>query len=110
MLPSACVYPKTANGRTTDRSRPDERGCPGAPDFIAEIQSPSTARYDFTEKIKPYEDTGVGEYRIVFPFEAVQVFLLQADGKYDGGTLYETDKVPVCIFDGVETDLHDIFG
>ncbi|MDR0724703.1 MAG: Uma2 family endonuclease [Prevotellaceae bacterium] len=92
-----------------DLSKLDERGCLGAPDFIAEIQSPSTARYDLIEKFNLYEAVGVREYWVVFLDEAVQVFLLQPDGKYDNGTLYETGKIPVTIFDGIEIDLNDIF-
>ncbi|MDR2119551.1 MAG: Uma2 family endonuclease [Tannerella sp.] len=92
-----------------DPSKLDEKGCLGAPDFIAEIQSPATARYDFTEKFNLYESAGVREYWIVFPDHAVQVFLLQSGGKYDKGTLYETGKVPVRIFDGMEIDLNDVF-
>jgi Uma2 family endonuclease len=92
-----------------DLSKLDERGCLGAPDFIAEIQSPSTARYDLTEKFNLYEAVGVREYWVVFLDKAIQVFLLQPDGKYDNGTLYETGKIPVTIFDGIEIDLNDIF-
>jgi Uma2 family endonuclease len=92
-----------------DPSKLDKRGCLGAPDFIAEIQSPSTAKYDLNEKFNLYEAVGVREYWVVFPDEAVQVFLLQSDGKYDKGTLYEAGKVPVYIFDGIEIDLKDIF-
>ncbi|MDR0687126.1 MAG: Uma2 family endonuclease [Prevotellaceae bacterium] len=92
-----------------DLSKLDERGCLGAPDFIAEIQSPATARYDLTEKFNLYEAAGVREYWVVFPSEAVQVFLLQPDGKYDKGTLYETGKIPVSIFAGIEIDLKEIF-
>jgi Uma2 family endonuclease len=93
-----------------DLSKLDERGCLGAPDFIAEIQSPATAKYDLNEKFNLYEAVGVREYWVVFPdSRAVQVFLLQSDGKYDNGTLYETGKIPVNIFDGIEIDLNDIF-
>ena len=88
-----------------DPAKLDERGCLGAPDFIAEIQSFSTAKYDLNEKLNLYEAVGVREYWVVFTANAVQVFLLQPDGKYDKGTLYETGKVPVHIFDGIEIDL-----
>jgi Uma2 family endonuclease len=93
-----------------DLSKLDERGCLGAPDFIAEIQSPATAKYDLNEKFNLYEVSGVREYWVVFPNEAVQVFLLQPDGKYDKGTLYETGKIPVHIFDGLEINLDEIIG
>jgi Uma2 family endonuclease len=91
-----------------DPSKLDERGCLGAPDFIAEVQSPSTAKYDLNEKFALYETSGVREYWVVFPGEAVQVFLLQPNGKYDAGTLYERGKIPVRIFNGVEVDLKEI--
>ena len=45
----------------------DERGCLGAPDLVVEIQSPSTATYDLTNKFFAYELAGVCEYWIVFP-------------------------------------------
>jgi Uma2 family endonuclease len=92
-----------------DPSKIDRRGCLGAPDFIVEIQSPSTSKYDLTVKFHLYEASGVREYWIVVPSGTVQVFLLQPDGKYDSGTKYETGKVPVHIFDGIEIDLKDIF-
>jgi Uma2 family endonuclease len=93
-----------------DPSKLDERGCLGAPDFIAEIQSPATAKYDLNEKFNLYEAVGVREYWVVFPSDkSILQFILQPDGKYDKGTLYETGKAPVHIFDGMEIDLNDIF-
>ncbi|MDR2026525.1 MAG: Uma2 family endonuclease [Prevotellaceae bacterium] len=92
-----------------DPSKLDERGCLGAPDFIAEIQSVSTARYDLTVKFDLYEKAGVREYWIVYPSKGIEAFILQPDGKYDNGTIYETGKVPVNIFDGIEIDLNDIY-
>ncbi|MDR1022825.1 MAG: Uma2 family endonuclease [Prevotellaceae bacterium] len=91
-----------------DPSKIDDRGCLGAPDFIAEVQSPSTAKYDLSEKFALYEASGVREYWVVFPAVGVQVFLLQPNGKYDEGTTYEAGKIPVHIFDGLEIDLEEI--
>jgi Uma2 family endonuclease len=93
-----------------DLSKIDRRGCLGAPDFIAEVQSLSTAKYDTTEKFNLYEASGVREYWVVFPFDGVQVFLLQPDGKYDAGTMYGAGKIPVHIFDGLEIDVDEIVG
>jgi Uma2 family endonuclease len=92
-----------------DPSKVDENGCLGAPDFVAEIYSPSTIKYDLGEKFNLYEAVGVREYWVVLPDEAVQVFILQPDGKYDKGTVYEDGKVPVHIFDGIDIYLKDIF-
>ena len=93
-----------------DMSKIDKKGCIGAPDLVVEIQSISTAKYDLTKKFDLYEASGVREYWVVYPYEeAIEVFLLQPDGKYDNGTKYETGKVPVNIFDGYEIDIYEIF-
>lgn len=45
----------------------DDRGVCGAPDWIAEVLSPSTARYDRTIKLGAYERAGVPEVWLVDP-------------------------------------------
>jgi len=94
-----------------DLSKLDERGCCGAPDMIVEILSPSTSKKDLTLKFSLYEESGVKEYWIVYPNDkSIHVFLLQEDGKYDSGVLYELDgHVPVHIFNDYLVDLHNIF-
>ena len=93
-----------------DLSKLDDKGCLGAPDLVVEIQSYTTARYDLTQKFNLYEASGVREYWVVYPFEAaVEVFLLQPNGKFDEGTKYKQEKIPVHIFDGSEIDLTSIF-
>src|SRR5882672_7984786 len=44
---------------TGDRQKLDYRGMRGAPDWLAEVLSPSTAGYDRTVKIAAYERAGV---------------------------------------------------
>ena len=39
-----------------------DRGCEGAPDFIAEVVSPSSRKRDYALKMCLYEDAGVREY------------------------------------------------
>ena len=94
-----------------DLSKLDEFGCCGAPDMIVEILSPSTGKKDMTEKFTLYEKNGVKEYWIVYPKDgAIHVFLLQNDGKYNDGRVYErNEKVPVHVFDDCLLDLEDIF-
>jgi Uma2 family endonuclease len=94
-----------------DLSKLDERGCIGAPDLIVEILSPCTGKRDFNEKFHLYETTGVREYWIVYPYDmAINVFILQENGKYDEGTMFRaTGKVPVHIFEGLEIDLEELF-
>ena len=94
-----------------DLSKIDERGCCGAPDMIVEILSPSTGKKDLTEKFALYEDSGVTEYWVVYPNDkAIHVFLLQENGKYSDGIVYElAGKVPVHVFDDFLIDLENIF-
>ena len=94
-----------------DLSKIDKYGCCGAPDMIVEILSPSTLKKDVTEKFALYEEHGVKEYWIVHPEDkAITIFLLQEDGKYDAGALYEWEgEIPVSIFDNYFIDMNDIF-
>jgi len=94
-----------------DPSKLDDLGCCGAPDMIVEILSPSTSKRDMNDKFNLYEEHGVKEYWIVHPNDkTVFAFLLQENGKYDDGVLYEkVGKVPVHIFDNHPIDLNDIF-
>ena len=94
-----------------DLSKLDVRGCCGAPDMIVEILSPSTLKKDMVEKFALYEEFGVKEYWIVHPKDkAIHTFLLQEDGKYNAGTLYELEgKVPIHVFDNYLIELNDIF-
>ena len=94
-----------------DLSKLDGKGCIGAPDLIVEVLSPSTFKYDCNYKFNLYETAGVKEYWIVDPkAKTVRVFLLQPDGKYDLGTVYECgQKAPVHIFEGLEIDMNELF-
>ncbi len=66
-----------------DPDKLDEHGCCGAPDFIIEIVSPSTASKDNIKKTAIYQHHGVKEYWIVHPVDRL-VFMrrLQEDGTY----------------------------
>lgn len=50
-----------------DLSKLDDRGMRGAPDWIAEVLSPSTASHDQTLKLRTYERAGVPEVWFVHP-------------------------------------------
>jgi len=80
-----------------DSSKLDYRGCCGAPDMIVEILSPSTAKRDLNEKFDLYEESGVKEYWIVYPFDReIHVFLLQETGKYGESIVFERKgQIPV---------------
>ena len=97
-----------------DRSKLDEKGCIGAPDLVVEVNSPSTGKRDLNQKFFLYESSGVREYWVVYPeAQAVTVFLLQPNGKYDDGTTYEVlkeqTKVSVQTLEGLIIDLEELF-
>lgn len=96
-----------------DKSKLDKRGCLGAPDMVVEIISVSSQKYDFNDKFNLYEAAGVKEYWIVSPnAKAVNVFILQDNGKYDAGTAYEYEEdteIPVKTLSGLSLRLIEIF-
>ncbi|MDR2824535.1 MAG: Uma2 family endonuclease [Prevotellaceae bacterium] len=94
-----------------DLSKLDERGCLGAPDMVVEITSPSSLKYDFNDKFQIYEAAGVKEYWVVQPEgKNINVYLLQENGKFDEGTVYEDKaQVPVQTLQGLVFDLEELF-
>jgi Uma2 family endonuclease len=54
----------------------------GAPDLIAEVLSPSTARYDRREKFHLYQKYGVREYWLVDPRDRLIEVWQQKDGAF----------------------------
>jgi Uma2 family endonuclease len=60
-----------------------QKGLVGAPAFILEVQSVSTAFRDQTEKLRLYEEAGVQEYFVLNPVNlTVWVYRLKPDGRY----------------------------
>lgn len=61
-----------------DPRKIDERGCRGAPDWVIEVLSPTTAAHDQTKKLAVFERAGVRECWFVHPTDrTVAVYLLQ---------------------------------
>ncbi|HEY6923145.1 MAG TPA: Uma2 family endonuclease [Steroidobacteraceae bacterium] len=65
-----------------DPRKVDERGVRGAPDWIAEVLSPGTARHDQFVKLPAYERAGVREVWLINPADrTVAIYRLEA-GRY----------------------------
>ena len=73
----------------SDPKKVDARGVRGAPDWVAEILSPSTARHDRTLKLSAYERAGVREVWLVDSVDrTLTIYQLEA-GKYGRATTLE---------------------
>ncbi len=94
-----------------DKSKYDDKGIRGAPDFIIEILSPSTRRHDVLVKFNLYQRAGVREYWIVDPNnKSVQVFLPDENGVYRISEAYGSkDIAKVNVLNGCFIELSKVF-
>ena len=94
-----------------DEKKLDDRGCLGAPDFIIEILSESTAGRDLHEKLFLYERHGVKEYWVVDLWsKTVTVHTIESDNKYGKVSTYNvSDKIPSIVLKGFAINLSDLF-
>jgi Uma2 family endonuclease len=74
-----------------DASKLDERGCRGAPDWVIEVLSPSTAAHDQVKKRDVYERSGVAELWLVHPTDRVVMVYRLVDGAYGKPAVYELE-------------------
>ena len=65
-----------------DQGKVDERGVRGAPDWLAEVLSPGTARRDQVVKLPAYERAGVREVWLIDPIERTLTIYLLEEGHY----------------------------
>ncbi|PWG62953.1 Uma2 family endonuclease [Spiribacter halobius] len=88
-----------------DEAKLDERGCRGAPDWVIEVISPSTASHDQVKKRDVYERAGVTELWLVHPGDGiVSVYTLQS-GQYGKPRILElAGNLAATVLPGVEID------
>ncbi|MCX8086245.1 MAG: Uma2 family endonuclease [Rhodocyclaceae bacterium] len=88
-----------------DKSKLDEAGCRGAPDWIVEVLSPATVARDQITKRALYERAGVREYWIVHPSDRVVTIYLWENGVYGKPAIQElTETTAATILPGVIID------
>ena len=94
-----------------DLEKLDEQGCNGAPDLVVEILSKGNAKREMRTKFDLYQEAGVREYWIVFPYETVlQQFVLNEAGKYQLKSSFSEDELfRAHIFPELEVPLKDVF-
>lgn len=89
-----------------DRSRLDAKGARGAPDWVVEILSPSTAAKDQIRKRALYERHGVCEYWLIHPTDwLVTIYRLDSAGRYGTPEVLELrGSTAVTALPGVRID------
>ncbi len=80
----------------------------GAPDFVAEVLSPATRKYDMFEKLAKYRSTGVREYWVI-DHAHDKVIKYDFEGENEIMLYTMRDRIPVGIYDGkLEIDFGEI--
>ncbi|MGZ8159123.1 MAG: Uma2 family endonuclease [Methylobacter sp.] len=95
-----------------DKEKLTEQGCNGAPDWIIEVLSPGNSKKEMRLKYDLYQENGVIEYWLVYPYEqAVYQFVLDQDAeKYQLFAMYAGDDIAKpTLFPELEIDLADVF-
>ena len=94
-----------------DHKKLDDKGCKGAPDFIAEIISPYTASKDNITKAALYEKHGVKEYWIVHPLDNILIVRhLGKNGQYAPAAFYEgKGTLKLAVLPDLAVDLDALF-
>jgi Uma2 family endonuclease len=85
-----------------DERKIDRRGVRGAPDWVVEVLSPSTAGLDHVKKRRIYEQAGVREYWLIQPIDRVLIVYTLNNGAYGRPYTQElTGETPVGVLEGV---------
>jgi len=88
------------------------QGCSGAPDWIIEILSPGNSKREMRLKYDLYQENGVKEYWLVYPYEASVYQFVLDDGseKYQLHGMYAQDELATpFLFPDLQIDLADVF-
>jgi Uma2 family endonuclease len=88
-----------------DRHKLDERGMRGAPGWVAEVLSPTTASHDQIIKLAAYERAGVPEVWLIHPTDrTLTIYRLEA-GSYGRAAVLELKgQTPITSVSGVIID------
>ncbi len=94
-----------------DLNKLDDAGCVGAPDLIVEILSPGNSRKEMKEKFEVYEENGVKEYWLIYPYdEYVMVYTLNENGKFIGSKPFVEDEIiQSYVFPELKIEVGEVF-
>ena len=90
-----------------DHDKLSDRGCEGAPDFVAEVVSPSNPGMDYVSKLNLYQEAGVREYWICDPQQR-RVLAYVFDSEAVMQTYAFSTPVPSAVFPGFEFDFGQV--
>ncbi|MDP2040335.1 MAG: Uma2 family endonuclease [Algoriphagus sp.] len=95
----------------SDKSKLDDIGCMGAPDFVAEILTGKNHRLELIEKFNLYQDHHVKEYWVILPeSQLVQKYTLVGNKYQSSQLLTSGDVVESAVIEGFKLDLEEFFG
>lgn len=95
-----------------DKNKLTEQGCEGAPEWIIEILSKGNSKKEMRLKYELYEESGVTEYWLVYPYEeAIYQFVLNpTTEKYQLAAMYAGDEIASpTLFPELKIDLTEVF-
>jgi Uma2 family endonuclease len=92
-----------------DKNKLGKEGCRGAPDFVAEILSPTNTAIEMQQKFELYREAGIREYWILDPeHKTLHAYHLR-DGWIFPRTYRASDTAIVEIFPGRSIKLESVF-
>ena len=92
-----------------DKEKRGKEGCRGAPDFVAEILSPSNTAIEMQRKFNVYRDAGVREYWVLDTENKTLTVYLFEDEKAISRSYGEKESVPVAVLEGLSVELAPVF-
>ena len=89
-----------------DKSKLNDKGCWGSPDWIIEVVSPSSIRQDYFIKLFKYRNTDIREYWIVDPLKKrIITYNFETEDVLE---YTFTEKVKVGIYEDLEINFAEI--
>lgn len=93
-----------------DRSKLEDRYYAGTPNWIIEIVVPGSITRTVKTKFDLYEESGVGEYWIIYPImNNIVVYVLEGKKYKLVGEYFEPGLIPVTTVPGLTLEWADIF-
>ena len=88
-----------------DRDKLDDRGMRGAPAWVAEVLSPTTAGHDRFRKLSVYERAGVDEFWLIDPIDRMLTIYRLQGGHYGSAAVLELKgRTAIAAVPGVTID------